>query len=213
MTQQSTLIREKREITLNDWREKEKKALELLQITGALRFDRSIELVFFREDIYDARPSEVLHLHRVARNYMDKAIPVDITLEVARGIQSIKDIPAALLDIGKLASEWMQFESSFPDIQSFIGSRLGQVIQSPNPHLAAKDVILYGFGRIGRIAARRIISTTGQWRSTLFASHRHPSFRRGPIPGCVQTCGLLLKDSSMVISMVLLEASATTVPN
>ncbi|MBK7342481.1 MAG: glyceraldehyde-3-phosphate dehydrogenase [Saprospiraceae bacterium] len=162
MSSQPTLIQENREITLKDWREKEKKALELLQITGALRFDRSIELVFFREDIYDARPSEVLHLHRVARNYMGMPIPVEVTLTVARGIQQSKDIPAAMLDIGKLASEWMEFESTFPDIQAFIGSRLGSVIQSPNPHLAAKDVILYGFGRIGRIAARRIISTTGR---------------------------------------------------
>ncbi|MCF8238433.1 MAG: glyceraldehyde-3-phosphate dehydrogenase [Saprospiraceae bacterium] len=162
MIPHSTLIQEKRENTLIDWREKEKKALELLQITGALRFDRSIELVFFREDIYDARPSEVLHLHRVARNYMDMPIPVEITLEVARGIQKMKEIPAAMLDIGKLASEWMQFETSYPDMQSFIGSQLGQVVQSPNPHLTAKDVILYGLGRIGRIAARRIISTTGR---------------------------------------------------
>lgn len=162
MSPQPSLLQENREITLKDWREKEKKALELLQITGALRFDRSIELVFFREDIYDARPSEVLHLHRVARNYLNNAIPVEVTLEVARSIQQIKEIPASLLDVGKLAAEWMEHESTATDIQSFIGSQLGGVVQKPNPHLAAKDVILYGLGRIGRIAARRIISTTGR---------------------------------------------------
>ena len=83
MSPQQTILQEKRENTLVDWREKEKKALELLQITGELRFDRSIELIFFREDIYDARPSEVLHLHRVARNFMDSSIPVEVTLDVA----------------------------------------------------------------------------------------------------------------------------------
>ena len=84
MSPQQTILQEKRENTLVDWREKEKKALELLQITGELRFDRSIELIFFREDIYDARPSEVLHLHRVARNFMDSSIPVEVTLDVDR---------------------------------------------------------------------------------------------------------------------------------
>lgn len=162
MSPQRTILQEKRENTLVDWREKEKKALELLQITGELRFDRSIELIFFREDIYDARPSEVLHLHRVARNFMDSSIPVEVTLDVAKAIQARADIPAAKLDIGKLAAEWMEYESTFSDIHAFIGSRLGQVVEQPNPHLGAKDVILYGFGRIGRIAARRIISTTGR---------------------------------------------------
>ena len=43
---------ESTELALQEWREKEKKALELSKIVGELRFDRSIELVLFRRDLY-----------------------------------------------------------------------------------------------------------------------------------------------------------------
>ena len=38
---------ESTELALQQWREKEKKALELSKIVGELRFDRSIELLLF----------------------------------------------------------------------------------------------------------------------------------------------------------------------
>ena len=54
---------ESTELALQEWREKEKKALELSKVVGELRFDRSIELVLFRRDLYDVRPSEIIHYH------------------------------------------------------------------------------------------------------------------------------------------------------
>lgn len=66
---------------LREWREMEKKALELLQIVGELRFDRSIELVLFRRDIYDSRPSELLQIHALSKHYHDKdPLNIDHTL-------------------------------------------------------------------------------------------------------------------------------------
>ena len=53
--------------SLKQWREKEKTALELLTIVGELRFDRAIELILFRQDIYDARPSELINAHHFAQ--------------------------------------------------------------------------------------------------------------------------------------------------
>ena len=74
MNNDNLLLRSITDSSLNRWREKEKTALELLQIVGELRFDKSIELVLFRRDIYDARPSEVLHDHLHSKNYSDKNI-------------------------------------------------------------------------------------------------------------------------------------------
>ena len=46
-------FKERNEHTLTEWRNKEMQALDLLQKAGELRFDRSVELVLFRKDIYD----------------------------------------------------------------------------------------------------------------------------------------------------------------
>ena len=53
--------------TLENWREKEKKALSLLKLVGDLRFDKSVELVFYRQDVYDIRPSELIQLHTYSK--------------------------------------------------------------------------------------------------------------------------------------------------
>ena len=51
------------ETALRNWREKEKTALKLSKLVGELRFDRSIEIVFFRHDLYDESPSDIINKH------------------------------------------------------------------------------------------------------------------------------------------------------
>jgi glyceraldehyde 3-phosphate dehydrogenase len=74
--------------TLSDWRSQEKSALELLKIVGDLRFDQGVELVLFRRDIYDSRPSEVLHHHKLATDYISRPVSISTTLKIASEIQS-----------------------------------------------------------------------------------------------------------------------------
>ena len=52
MEDPTTQIRVDSDRSLEEWRESEKTALDLLQIVGELRFDKNVELVFFRQDIY-----------------------------------------------------------------------------------------------------------------------------------------------------------------
>lgn len=145
------------ELALQAWREQEKKALELSKIVGELRFDRSIELLLFRRDLYDVRPSEIINYHQFAKNYVDQEIAIATTLQIAKSIINNPDIIASRIDIGKLASEWNGSE----DINQFVSNKLKQVTGEA-ASITHRDVVLYGFGRIGRLVARRIISSTGR---------------------------------------------------
>jgi glyceraldehyde 3-phosphate dehydrogenase len=63
------------------------------------------------------------------------------------------------LDIGKLSYEFELEGSNFPDAKSFVSNQLKdakEIVIHP------KDVILYGFGRIGRLLARELITTAGK---------------------------------------------------
>ncbi len=160
MNDKELLIRSQSETSLNSWREKEKRAFELMQIAGELRFDRSIELVLFRRDIYDVRPSEVLDDHLLASNYTKQTIGVEHTLAIAKAIGRMENMAPAKIDIGRLAAEWLSVDGE--EVDSFVGARLGSFAASQNGRIQPKDVVLYGFGRIGRLAARRIISLTGR---------------------------------------------------
>ena len=164
MNEHNSPMRQQAEDALGAWRAQEKQALRLLKIAGDLRFDRSIELVIFRHDIYDSRPSELLNKHAVAaRKYVGKSVPVDLTLVIAEAISEMEHLPAAKIDIGKLALEWSDGgQQSTEDIPDFLRNKLSNFTEkSPSPN-RGRDVVLYGFGRIGRLVARRLVSTTGR---------------------------------------------------
>ncbi len=146
--------------TLNDWRSGEKQALELLKIAGDLRFDKGVELIMFRHDIYDARPSDVINHHLNSKKYIDQVLPVGFTLEIAQMIYNWDQVRPMKLDLGVLACDFIT--SKGQGLESFVHDRLTDVLDSQQAVEEHCDVVLYGFGRIGRLLARRIISTTGR---------------------------------------------------
>lgn len=162
MNEKELLIRSQNEDSLKKWREKEMVALELLQIVGELRFDKSIELILFRRDIYDARPSEVLNDHLFAKNYVNKPISIHTSLALAKAIAAIPNLAPARIDLGKLGAEWLTEVAEDADINEFVSNKLQSFVGEGKGQIESKDVVLYGFGRIGRLAARRIISLTGK---------------------------------------------------
>ncbi|MBK8956154.1 MAG: glyceraldehyde-3-phosphate dehydrogenase [Saprospiraceae bacterium] len=149
------------DLELKDWREKEKTALELSKLVGDLRFDRSIELVLFRKDLYDARPSQIISDHLFAKNYIDKPLDLNLSLEISKIISKMDSLQPSRIDIGKLASEWEMKKDGPEDLLNFITSKLISGFENSNGKFDARDVVLYGFGRIGRLVARRLISQTG----------------------------------------------------
>ena len=148
--------------SLDLWREKEKKAIELLKISMDLRLDKSVDLVLFRKPIYDTRPSKIIHNHLYSKNYINKSISVDLSLQLAKAIEKNKEIAPVKIDLGHLASHWLDEQQNYKDINEFVKFRLSGFIDVSEKGQGPKDVVLYGFGRIGRIVAREIIYQTGR---------------------------------------------------
>ena len=145
---------------LNNWIEQEKAAIDLISAIGKLWFEKSIELVIFRNQLIDRSGSEIMGLHQYAKNIVKKPINVFDTAALANEILKA-DVCASKIDIGKLAFEWIQEKDQFSSYADFIGKKLKSFI-GKKATIAPKDVVLFGFGRIGRIAAREIISQAGK---------------------------------------------------
>lgn len=144
-----------------NWIEKEKKAIELINIVGKLWFDRSIELVLFRKQLFDVGSSEILSHHQYAKAVSGKDISIYTTLELAIAV-SKSNLAPSRIDIGRLASEWLEDNDHYPSIDDFVISKLGKHIGKDKNTLKPKDVVLFGFGRIGRIVARELILQAGK---------------------------------------------------
>jgi glyceraldehyde 3-phosphate dehydrogenase len=149
------------EKNLKTWIGDEKAALELIAITGKLWFDKSIELIIFRNQMVDRSASELLQLHHYAREVVQHPLTVHDTLGLAKAISRCAIAPSRL-DIGRIGVDWLDEKSKYPNQLAFVKDKLKDYIGKEKIDLKPKDVVLYGFGRIGRIAARELITQAGK---------------------------------------------------
>ncbi|NCT09474.1 MAG: glyceraldehyde-3-phosphate dehydrogenase [Flavobacteriia bacterium] len=133
--------------------------VEFINIVNDLWYDKSIELVFFRNPLIDKRASEVLNLINYAKEFVNKPITIQDALSIAKAIQQV-DLPASKLDIGKLAYECHLNPKGCVDKIAFIKKQLKNITETKN--VTPKDVVLYGFGRIGRLLARELMTKMGK---------------------------------------------------
>lgn len=148
------------EAELNDWIKHERAALDLIGIVGALWFEKSIELIFFRNKLVDRSASEIMNLHLYSKEIVRKPIHVEDSVMLAKEVQKA-DVCPSRVDIGKLAFEWYQEKGNFKTATDFINNKLKGLIGEKHT-ISSKDVVLYGFGRIGRLAARELIAQAGK---------------------------------------------------
>ena len=146
---------------LAEWHEKEKLALKLIQIVGDLRFDRSIEVIMFRRSIYDARPSEVIQYHRISENYGSEHLDLETSIRMVTEMMWLTQLEASKIDIGMLSLEWEKQKDNYEGMRDFISDKLSDFMDD-SQEIRPRDVVLYGFGRIGRLLARRILELTGR---------------------------------------------------
>ncbi|MFY7991504.1 MAG: glyceraldehyde-3-phosphate dehydrogenase [Fluviicola sp.] len=140
--------------------QRERAAVKLSSHIGELLFDKGIELVLFRNHLVDITISEILNLHEYAKNVVHKPIDIETSASLAEELLKM-DLSPAKIDIGKLASEWLEEGSKFGSKAEFLNSKLGSFTTS-GESLEPRDVVLYGFGRIGRLAARELIKQAGK---------------------------------------------------
>ncbi len=138
----------------------ERAAVELAHMVGKLLFDKSIELVLFRNHLADTRITEILRLHKYAAEVVAKPISVFDSAELAAELYEMNLAPAKI-DIGKLANEWSNSREHYKSQREFLEDKLQNFIEESGHELEPRDVVLYGFGRIGRLAARELVRQAG----------------------------------------------------
>jgi len=139
--------------------DRRKATTEFIKITNDLWYDKAIEIVLFKNQIIDKNVSDIIHLHEYAGEFVQKPISIFDSVEILRAINDIK-LPPSKLDIGKLTYEYHSDENNYNDIKAFVIGKLKNAKNSKE--ITPKDVVLYGFGRIGRLLARELMAKTGK---------------------------------------------------
>lgn len=160
-TASSTVVNNDYQSHFNEYIGQEGEAVKLQNSVGRLLYEKGIELVLFRNHLTDISISDILQLHNYANEIVKKEISVIDTASLAV-IMLNMDLAPSKLDIGKLAHEWQVEKASFESQEAFLAAKLANFGLDAKQAMHPKDVVLFGFGRIGRLAARELIKQAGK---------------------------------------------------
>lgn len=146
---------------LQDWNERLHLAEAALPIIGRLYRESGVVTLLYGRSIIEKPPIDILREHRWVRQVEERELSIRDTYPLLEVMGAMKLKPCRV-DLGKLAVQWIRGGRA-QDPGAFIREHLAaaenlsdRVIQEP------RDIVLYGFGRIGRLLARLLIERTGQ---------------------------------------------------
>ncbi|MBQ6769812.1 MAG: glyceraldehyde-3-phosphate dehydrogenase, partial [Bacteroidales bacterium] len=150
------------ETSLKAWNENEKAANELINIVGRLWYDKSVELILLRSLLVNRGSGKILNKHLRAANVLGKPVRVQDSLLIAKALLA-ENLAPARIDLGRLNSEWTdEHEKYNNDVTAFVRDKLSYIIDAVPRSNKVQDVVLYGFGRIGRILCREMTEMAGR---------------------------------------------------
>lgn len=101
----------------------------------------------------------ILKIHCFARQIDGVELPLETTLPLLRGLCELELSPVSI-DLAELSHAYQRTGSLQP-VEVFLRTELAAVIGTSEEPAPATDVVLYGFGRIGRLLARLLIENSG----------------------------------------------------
>lgn len=146
--------------SLKSWLCSEQAAAELINVVSKLWYEKSIELILLRSCLINRGSGKILNKHIRAETTLKKPVKVQDSLLIAKAILE-EDIAPARIDIGRLNSEWTDEKDTYSSVNAFVLDKLKAFVNAPPRSTKTQDVVLYGFGRIGRLLARELIQFAG----------------------------------------------------
>ena len=151
------------EDSFGDWKWREGLAELMIPMIGNLYRD-GINILVYGKSLVNESPVEIMRAHRFARHSDMNELSELETFPILQYISGL-NLADCEIDIGELAVRCPFFSSLKEDtsgLSDFINTELVSVInKDSNRPESPKDIVLYGFGRIGRLVTRMMIQNTG----------------------------------------------------
>lgn len=131
----------------------------LIPAIGSLYYSKNVITTIHGRSLINQSPVNILKLHRFARQIDEYELDINDTAPLIHALTKL-NLDSVSLDIALLLQGYKQ--SGKTDLDDYLQHALQEAIgQEPQPRKAT-DVVLYGFGRIGRLLARILIQHTGR---------------------------------------------------
>jgi len=151
---------EKLDSYLKTWKAREQTAEAMVPLVGKLYRDNGVIIRVYGTSLVNKDPIEIIKAHRAARQIIDTELSVRGCFPILQAIGGL-DLAPARIDIGQLLTHYRERTDEI-GVEDFVAQELAPIASGRKAlRERPQDVVLYGFGRIGRLVARILIGKTG----------------------------------------------------
>ncbi|GAA3625098.1 glyceraldehyde-3-phosphate dehydrogenase [Streptomyces fenghuangensis] len=146
--------------SFTNWKNREEIAESMIPIIGKLHRERDVTILLHSRSLVNKSVVSILKTHRFARQIAGEELSVTETLPFLRALTTL-DLGPSQIDIGMLAATY-RADGRGLSVEEFTAEAVaGATGENKIKCREPRDVVLYGFGRIGRLLARLLIEKTG----------------------------------------------------
>ncbi|MBY6016644.1 glyceraldehyde-3-phosphate dehydrogenase [Ferrimonas balearica] len=142
---------------LQSWQERFELAEAMQPLLGKLYRNQGVEVQIYGRPLLNASTIDITKAHRLVAKYEGEKLRLRESFPFVEALTRL-DIKHCRVDIGKLAVNYWRNHSDASEIDAYMAEQLAPAM---GKSLEPRDVVLYGFGRIGRLLARLMIERTG----------------------------------------------------
>ncbi|WP_312929234.1 glyceraldehyde-3-phosphate dehydrogenase [Stutzerimonas nitrititolerans] len=179
---------------LGEWIDREALAEAMIPLIGQLYRNNNVVTSIYGRGLINRSVIAILKAHRFARHRQADAAELSVheTHQILTAMSEM-NLGAASVDLGKLVGKF-KAEGNGRTLDQFVREELAEVAGKRTTAAGHKgtDVVLYGFGRIGRLLARILIEKTGGGDGLRL---RAIVVRKGAENDLVKRASLLRRDS------------------
>ncbi|MGW2073713.1 glyceraldehyde-3-phosphate dehydrogenase [Streptomyces sp. NPDC001953] len=152
-------------MTVNDdsftnWKNREEIAESMIPIIGKLHRERDVTVLLHSRSLVNKSVVSILKTHRFARQIAGEELSVTETFPFLKALGTL-DLGPSQIDIGMLAAMYRTDDQGLSVADFTARAVAGATGADKIEHGEGRDVVLYGFGRIGRLVARLLIEKAG----------------------------------------------------
>ncbi|MEU0673874.1 glyceraldehyde-3-phosphate dehydrogenase [Streptomyces sp. NPDC006172] len=152
-------------MTVNDdsftnWKNREEIAESMIPMIGKLHRERDVTVLLHSRSLVNKSVVSILKTHRFARQIAGEELSVTETLPFLQALTTL-DLGPSQIDIGMLAATYRADDRGLSVLDFTADAVSGATGADKIERREPRDVVLYGFGRIGRLVARLLIEKSG----------------------------------------------------
>ena len=149
----------KQEDHFGRWKNREEIAETMIPMIGKLYREKNVTVTVYSRALVNQSVIQILKAHRFVKQVENAELSVVETFPILQEVLKL-DIGQSRIDIGKIAVDYKK-DSRGLSLEEFVRAELEEAVNNKAAKPPRTDVVLYGFGRIGRILTRLLIEKTG----------------------------------------------------